>query len=190
MMPTIDRLKEAQILRRIQKGDDAAFTEAYDIYAPKLWKHAYYRTGAKEHADDILSETFLKAWEFVRERSKEIQHLRAFLYRVSNNLIIDHYRRNARAPIPMDEDIERTLSDDTEIELDTDLKIESEKMRQALLTLKIDVRELLVMRFIDDLTIEEISIATGKTKNAVYVSIHRAVKELKNVCSEITISIN
>ena len=186
MIQTIDRLKEAQLLRRIQSGDDSAFTEAYDIYAPKLWKHAYYRTGTKEQADDIMSEAFLRAWEFIRERAKEIQHLRAFLYRVTNNLIVDHYRRKARAPIAMDEEMERTMRYDAEIDTNTDLLMESEKMREALLELRTDVRELLVMRFIDDLTIEEISVTTGKTKNAVYVAIHRAVKELKILCSETT----
>ena len=190
MLQAIDRLKEAQILRRIQKGDDSAFTEAYDLYAPKLWKHAYYRTGAKEHADDIMSDTFLKAWEFIRVRAKEIQHLRAFLYRVTNNLIIDHYRRNARAPVRMDEELERTLGYDTGIEDETDMNFESEKMRLALAELRVEVREVLVMRFIDDLSIEEISDATGKSKNAVYVSIHRAIKELKTVCAATTISTN
>lgn len=190
MIQVLDRLKEAQLLRRIQTGDDSAFADAYDLYAPKLWKHAYYRTGAKEHADDIMSETFLRAWEFVRDRSKEIQHLRAFLYRVINNLIVDHYRRNARAPITLDEEMERTMGYDAGIDEATDLNLETERMRLALDAVRVEVREILVMRFIDDLTIEEISEATGRTKNAVYVSIHRAIKELKNVCSETTLSIN
>jgi RNA polymerase sigma-70 factor (ECF subfamily) len=189
MNQVIDHLKEAQWLSRIQTGDDSAFTEVYQDYAPRIWKHVYYRTNNRESADDIMSETFLRTWEFVRVRSHEVEHLRAFIYRVANNLVVDHYRSRSRAAIQMDEEMERTLGYDAEIDIQAEERLQADNMRRALLQLQAEARDLLVMRFIDELTIEEIADALGKNRNAVYVSIHRAVKKLKEVCST-AISVN
>jgi len=183
MNQVIDHLKEAQWLNRIQVGDDSAFTEVYQDYAPRIWRHVYYRTNNRETADDIMGETFLRTWEYVRVRASEIEHLRAFIYRVANNLVVDHYRSRARAAIQMDEEMERTLGYDAEIDLHVEERLQADNMRRALLQLQAEPRELLVMRFVDDLTIEEIAEALGKNRNAIYVSIHRAVKKLKEVCS-------
>jgi len=188
MNSTLERLKDAQLLRRIRNGDDSAFVETYDLYAPKLFRHALFRTDSEELAEDMVSETFLKAWEYVRTNAKEITHLRAFLYRVANNLVIDHYRRKDKASLPIDENMERTIGDVEahRIPERIDAGLESDRIRRALASLRPEARELLVMRYIDDLSIEEIAETTGKNKNAVYVALHRGVKELKTICSTAT----
>lgn len=184
MVMPLEHLKEAQLLRRIRSGDDSAFVETYDLFAPKIYRHILFRTDSPETAEDVMSETFLKAWEYVRTNSKDIQHLRAFLYRVANNLLVDFYRKRVRAAVPIDEDLERTLGDDPKhMPERVDMILQSDKLRQALTGLRPEVRELLVMRYLDDLSIDEIAEATGKNKNAVYVALHRGVKELKEVCS-------
>ncbi len=180
-----EKLKETQILRRLKAHDDSAFVEAYDLYSPKIYRHILFRTSSDDAAADIMSETFLKAWEYLRERASEVTHLRAFIYRIANNLVIDWYRARSRAPDPIDEDMERTLGSDDRIAERTDFILERDRMRRGLELLKKDTRELIVMRFIDELTIEEIAVATGKNKNAVYVAIHRAVKELNIVCATV-----
>lgn len=184
----LNKLKESQLLRRLKKKDDSAFVEAYDIYAPKIFRHALFRTSSEEVAQDIMSETFLRAWEYLRSGKKELTYLQAFLYRIANNLVVDHYRSRAKDPDRIDEHLERRLGQDSGIIETTDLRIEYERMLAALSLIKEDARDLLVMRYIDELTIEEISVRTDKKKNAVYVALHRAVKELKHVCeTELTI---
>lgn len=176
-------LKEGKFARRLRKGDQTAFTEAYDHFAPKLYRHAYYRTSDHETAEDIMGQTFLKAWEFVSQNPGDVKNLKAFLYRICNNLIVDHYRSKARTDVAMTEGIERTLEDGTDIEADADLGLARERMHEALEALREETRELIVMRYIDELSIEEIAVIKGKTKNALYVALHRAVKELRIVCS-------
>mgnify|MGYP001286659091 CR=1 FL=1 len=61
------------LLARIQSGDGSAFIEAYDLFAPKLYRHALFRTSSPEVAEDIASETFTRAWEVIREKAKEIR---------------------------------------------------------------------------------------------------------------------
>lgn len=182
-MKPIDKMKESKLLKRLKKGDHSSFTEAYDLLAPKLYRHAFFRVSSHEIAEDIMGQTFLKAWESVSKNPKEIENLKAFLYRICNNLIIDYYRSKVRTNIGMTEEVERTLSSDEDIEAFTDGIIAKEKMHEALETLKDETRELIVMRYIDELSIEEIAAIQGKTKNSLYVALHRAIKELKLVCS-------
>ncbi len=171
------------LLARIQSGDGTAFVEAYDLFAPKLYRHALFRTSSPEVAEDIASETFARAWESIREKASEIRHLKAFLYRIADNLIIDHYRRNAKAAVPIGEEIEETLRAPGDPHERVDRMLAGEAMAGHLAKLRPEARDLLVMRYIDDLPIEHIAETTGKKKNAIYVALHRAVKELKALCA-------
>jgi RNA polymerase sigma-70 factor (ECF subfamily) len=178
----VERIKEALLLARIKAGDGTAFVETYDLFAPKLYRHALFRTSSPEVAEDLVSETFVRAWEHVREKAKEIRHLKAFLYRIADNLIIDHYRKNARAAVPISEEIEETLRAPGDPHAALDGLLAGEKVAAKLRELRPETRDLLVMRYVDDLPIERIAETTGKKRNAVYVALHRAVKELKALC--------
>lgn len=179
----MERLKEAILLSRLKRGDQTAFAETYDLFAPRLYRHVLYRTSAPEVAEDIMSETFLRAWQVVRERAEEIRSLKAFLYRIAGNLVIDHYRRQARAPTALTEEMEKTLVHDARIPETADLSLGRDRLAAALGRLRAETRALLVMRYIDDLPIEEIARQVGKERNAVYVALHRAVKELQRRCA-------
>lgn len=175
--------KEKSLLKRIHRGDASAFAETYDLFAPKIYRHALFRTSSKETAEDIMSQTFLKAWEYISKNAKEVTYLKAFLYRVANNLIIDHYRAKDRMPVSLTDEMEQVLPGGGDIEEETDFVLDKDRMHDALCQLKVETRELLVMRYVDDLTMDEIAELKGKNKNALYVALHRAVKELKIICS-------
>lgn len=179
----VEAKKEKSLLRRIHRGDASAFAETYDLFAPKIYRHALYRTSSKEVAEDIMSQTFLKGWEFISKNPREVTYLKAFIYRIANNLIIDFYRSKARKPVSLTDEMEQVLPDDIVIEEETDLVLRRDRMHEALCLLKEETRELLIMRFIDELSMDEIAELKGKNKNALYVAIHRAVKELKLICS-------
>lgn len=179
----MERLTEALLLARIQSGDESAFVETYGLFSPKIYRHALFRTSSPQVAEDIMSETFVKAWEVVRERAGEIRHLKAFLYRIADNLIIDHYRKNARAAVSISDELEDTLRAPGDPHAEIDRILETDGMMEALGKLRQETRDLLVMRYIDDLPIEHIAERVGKKRNAVYVALHRAVKELKTLCA-------
>lgn len=179
----VEGLKEKLLLARIHSGDEAAFVETYEHFAPKIYRHALFRTSSPQVAEDIMSETFIRAWESVRVKAAEIRHLKAFLYRVADNLIIDHYRKNARAAVPISEELEETLASPGDPHEAIDRLLAGDKLAARLSQLRAETRDLLVMRYIDDLPIEHIAERTGKKKNAVYVALHRAVKELQQLCA-------
>jgi len=168
-------------LQKLNKRDKEAFSKCYDVYAPKLYRHAFYRLGSKELAEDVTSEVFVRVWEFLTDPAKRIDNLRAFLYRVANNLIIDHYRGKDRQPILIDEVLETKLGDEGRGAEKLGKNMEFEAVLKSLEKLPEDTRELLIWRYIDELSIGEIAELSGKTKNAVYVALHRALRETQKL---------
>lgn len=173
--------REAGWLKKLNKRDEEVFGKCYDFYAPKIYRHAFYRLGSKEAAEDITSEVFVRVWEFLTKPTNKIQNLKAFLYRIANNLIIDQYRAKGRQPILIDEVIERSLGDEGREVEKLDSKFEFEAVLLSLEKLNQATHEILLWRYVDGLSIKEIAEITGKTKNAVYVAIHRGLKELKKI---------
>ena len=68
------------------------FLKAYDEYSDAIFRHCYFRVSDREKAKDLTQDTFTKTWEYVLKNG-EVTDLRAFLYKVANNLIIDTYRK-------------------------------------------------------------------------------------------------
>lgn len=183
-MNIFEQLKEAIWLAKINKRDEKVFGECYDFYAPKIYRHVFYRLGSKELAEDVTSEVFTKTWEFLTEPTNKIKNLRAFLYRIANNMIIDYYRAKGRQPILIDEVMERSLGDEGKGVKNLNSKFEFELVLEGLEKLNQEAKEILIWRYVDGLDVEEIAELTGKTKNAIYVAIHRGLKELRKILSE------
>lgn len=149
---------------------------AYDQWADALFRHCYFRVGDREKAKDLLQETFTKTWQYLAEGGK-IQNLRAFLYRVATNLIIDVARKK-RPEISLDDLKEQGF----EIGSNADEKMKNEIAgKEALLflkELKPEYREVIIMRYIDDLFPKEIAEILNDTENNVSVKIHRGLKQM------------
>lgn len=177
-------IQEAAWLKKLNRGDEAAFGRYYEIYAPKLYRHAFYRLGSRELAEDVVSDVFVKTWEFLTDPTKKIDNLRAFLYRVANNLIIDYYRSRGRQPILIDEILEAKLGDEGLAASKAGNKFDFEIVLRSFEEISPEASELLLWRYVDGLSIGEISKITGKTRNAIYVTIHRGLKELKRLTKD------
>lgn len=173
------KIKEKMWLEKINRGDDEAFGNAYDFYAPKIFRHVYFRVSSRELAEDITSQVFLKTWEYLANSGRKIENLKYFLYRIAHNQIIDYYRKKDKLPILIDEGFENKAFHERDIIKEINDQEELKLVRKNLSKLKKDYREVLVSRYLDDLSIEEISEITQKSKNAVYILISRAIKELK-----------
>src|SRR3989344_6220434 len=89
------KFQEKLLLIRLQKKDPEAFAQIYDLYVTPVYRFIYFKVSSKQDAEDITSEVFLKIWQFVTESEDEIENLRALIYRVARNLVIDLYRRKA-----------------------------------------------------------------------------------------------
>src|SRR5690242_12894969 len=69
------------------------FLKAFDELSEPLFRHLYFRVYSKQRAEELLQDTFMKTWNYLRG-GKEVENLKAFLYRVANNLAIDESRKH------------------------------------------------------------------------------------------------
>lgn len=174
-------MSDALLSEKVMRGDAEAFAAVYDRYAPALFRHLSYRTPNKETAEDLLSKTFLRVWEYVRS-GKKIVYLKQFLYTTAQNALVDYYRRKNSSDILAEDMTEYDRPDEndrTVLMLDRDF--DKARLAEALAKIKPEFRDVLVMRFIDELEIHEVASALEITPNAVYVRVHRALKALKEV---------
>jgi RNA polymerase sigma factor (sigma-70 family) len=159
------------------------FLAAYDAYAASILRHASFRVRDQKTAEDITSETFMKAWDFVR-KNNEVENFKGFLYKIADNLIIDHYRAKGNANVPIDAVPEARLADQSDLPAEMGRKLSAETIHRHLQSLPEDQRVILIYRYIDDLEIGKIRELTGKSATNIYVTIHRALKVLRGKMKE------
>lgn len=157
-----------------------AFLEAYDKHADAIFKHCYFRLFNRERAKEIMQDTFLRAWEQMT-KGVEIQNVKAFLYRIATNLIIDDTRKKKMQSLDVlqEQGFNPSISDTDSIfnRLDGErMKIMIEKMDQK-------YANVILMRYVNDLSVKEIAELLGVTQNVVSVRIHRGLKEIKKIVS-------
>lgn len=168
----------------IEGSQEERFLQAYDEYGDALFRHAFLRISDRERAVDVVHDTFTKVWSYVRE-GHEVDSFRPFLYKVLNNLIIDVYRKNKEASLDalfeqegVDEGSFDELSENTVESLAA--TIDGKKAFDLLEKLPPEYREVLILRFVDDLGPKEISALVEESENVVSVRIHRGLKMLRD----------
>lgn len=184
----ISKLRENNNLSRLKSGDREAFIKAYDDFADDLYRFAYFKLGSEEEAKDLVSVIFLKTWNYIQTNSlKDSKTLRALLYKIARNAIIDHYRDKGLSSNISLEDAPQALEvpDDSQNQEDLiDQKADLELIREKLMLLKDEYREVIIWRFIEDLSMDEIANITGKKKGNIRVLLHRALTALKELLED------
>ena len=161
-------------MRKVEKK----FLSAYDSYSAVILRHVLFRVSHKEIAEDLTQETFMKAWQYV-VAGKEVKNIKAFLYTIANNLIIDYYRQKPRFAVSLEEASQKEMSYEPGQEKEIEQKISAMAVKKYLSQLEQEQREIIYWRYVDEMSISEISGITSKTPNNVRVSIHRAMKILR-----------
>lgn len=158
------------------------FLAAFDEHSDALFRHCFVRVRDRELAKDIVQETFTKTWDYLA-KGKQVDHLRAFLYRVANNLIVDSSRRKRSTSLDhlMDEDgyevEDESIKDPGEIP-------DARMAMRLLQSLDEMYRIVIVMRFIDGFSPKEIAQHLGVSENVVSVRIYRGIERLKAMVKE------
>ena len=155
------------------------FLAAYDEYADALFRHCSIRVRDKDAAHDLVQETFTKSWDYLA-KGKKVDHLRAFLYCVANNLIVDQSRKKKSASL------DSMMEDDGFEAADEDAKNpaeigDSRYAMSLLATLDEVYRSVITLRFVEGLSPKEIAHTLGISENVVSVRIHRGIERLKSL---------
>lgn len=161
-------------MSKIQK----IFSQIYDQYIDKIYRFIFLKVNSQEIAEDLSSETFLRCWEKFKDKKEKIENPQAFLYQIARNLITDHYRDKARTQFVSTDSV--TISDPkTDIEEKSLASSDLDTIRTALGKLKQEYQEVVILHYIEDLSVTEIAETLNKSEGAVRVTLHRALKTLK-----------
>ncbi len=180
----IGRIEEKLLIYKIRKNDRQAFVKAYDLYVDQLYRFIYFKVGNREEAEDLCSAVFLKTWNYIlRDGLKDYKTLKALLYKIARNLIIDHYRKNKDSrTVSLDGGSEIDVIDEKQnVEEKMDLKTDIFVLETKLPELKDEYREAIILRFVNELSIKEIAEILGKPKGGVRVLIFRALRALREL---------
>jgi len=169
---------EHKLIVEAKGGEAEAFGRLYDYYLPAIYRFILLKVAQREEAEDLTHQVFLKAWQNISDFSVKGFPFSSWLYRIARNLVIDHYRK-IKPVINIDEKLvsEKLIFRPALSELDD--KQDVSRIMTALKQLQEIEQDVVIMRFIEDLSIKEISTTINKSEGAIKLIQHRAIKKIK-----------
>jgi RNA polymerase sigma-70 factor (ECF subfamily) len=166
------------LVRRAQAGDAEAFGEIYDHYVGTVHRYVHHRVGDRTTAEDVTSETFVRALRRIDSLSFQGRDVGAWLITIARNIVFDHvkssrYRLEVTTADMRDAD---TLTDGPEDAVVQQLT--NETLVACIRKLGPEQQECLVLRFLHGLSVAETAQVMGKRDGAVKALQHRAVRRL------------
>lgn len=155
-----------------------AFLEVYDAHSDGLFRYALYKTSNRELALDLTQDTFTKVWEYLQS-DKDIKNLKAFLYKTLSNLIIDSYRKKKSESL--DNLMENGFDTGHDERSDFEDALMGESLWRHVDSLEDKYKEVITLRYMNDLSIKEISVTLGESENNISVRIHRGLEKIKQL---------
>ena len=168
-----------QLVKKCQEGNSQEFGGLYEMYFGKIYRFVYYKTMCKQIAEDLVSKTFLKAFENIGQFNADKGSFSAWIYRIARNNVIDYYRVQKK-----DIDISDIwdLKTHENIEIDVENQEKIYELKESIQELTPKQREILILRIWDNLSYSEIAEITGKTEENCRVIFSRTIRGLrKNV---------
>jgi RNA polymerase sigma factor (sigma-70 family) len=172
----MEHIDEPTLVASCQAGRLDGFDPLYRAYVSKIYAYLYRRTLHREIAEDLTSQTFIKALEGIGGYAAKRGPFAAWLYTIARNALTDHYRSRRETV-----DIENVfdLSSDHDIPAEIAGRLDAEKLREALKALDPQKREIILLRLWDGLSYKEIAALTGKTETNCKVIFSRTVAALR-----------
>ena len=171
---------EEKLVRRAKGGEAEAFGLLYDHYLPPIYRFVLFRVSHSEEAEDITHQTFLKAWERIRQYEPKGYAFGSWLYRIARNTVIDSHRRAGPYTAALEAVADLKTEERSQSEA-LQAKIEWETLLHVIGELKEVEQDVLFLRFVEDLSHRETAEAIGKSEGAVKLIQHRALKNLKSI---------
>jgi RNA polymerase sigma-70 factor (ECF subfamily) len=168
-----------KIVGNAVSGDPHAFGLLYDRYQPMIYRFIAVKVGRREDAEDLTHQVFLSAWQNIANYRDLGHPFSSWLYRIARNQVIDHYRSRKNSEVSIDaEDFENLLEPVAE-RLDPSQKFAVQRALEEIRRLKPDYQDVLLMRFVEDMSVRETAKAMRRSEGAIKVLQHRAMHALQ-----------
>ena len=166
--------------KRIQNAEQKAyFHSIYEEYADILFRYSFFKLSDREKAKDIVQDSFIRFWEFIAADGK-VENVKPFLYKIATNAIVDQYRKHKNLSLD-------SLAEDGFDPADTEGHKKMMTSADSQLALKLlnrldpEDRDIMLMRYVEGLSVKEIAEIINDRENTISVKIHRSIKELQDL---------
>lgn len=172
---------DSTILESAINGDQDAFGILYQENVKRIYSYIYYRTGNSADAEDLTARVFQRALRHIHSYKKTGVPFSAWLYRIAHNLVANWYRDNSRKKeIPI-EDQEYALSLPEFPESTMIKNQEVDELMKVIRKLAFDRQQLIILKFVEELSNIEIARIMGKSEGAVKSLYHRTLLEMREL---------
>ena len=154
------------------------FEKIYNQCIKKIYRFIFLKVNSEEIAQDLSSETFLRGWESYKN-NPNIENPSAFLYQIARNLTTDYYREKGRTQFVSPE-IAPIADPNPGIEEKAIFDSDLEEIKRGLVKIKDEYQDVIIYRYLDELSMPEIAKIMDKSEGTVRVLLHRALKSLRN----------
>lgn len=189
-MDKLCKLSDEQLVKNYANGDSDAFDTLLARYQQKIYSYILFLVHDDEVADDLFQETFMKAIVTIRQgRYVESGRFSAWLTRIAHNLVIDKYRQDRNSNVISNDASDADLFNDASL---SDITVEMKMITEQSLTdvgrllkeLPDNQKEVLYMRFYQDLSFKEIADVTGVSINTALGRMRYGLINLRKMVSE------
>ncbi|SES48663.1 RNA polymerase sigma-70 factor, ECF subfamily [Streptomyces sp. yr375] len=179
-----DSARMMDLVERAQAGEAEAFGRLYDQYSDTVYRYIYYRVGGKATAEDLTSETFLRALRRIGTFTWQGRDFGAWLVTIARNLVADHFKSSRfRLEVTTGE-----MLDANEVERSPEDSVLESLSNAALLDavrrLNPQQQECVTLRFLQGLSVAETARVMGKNEGAIKTLQYRAVRTLARLLPE------
>jgi RNA polymerase sigma-70 factor, ECF subfamily len=180
--PERDRVNA--LVRLAQQGDAEAFGLVYDRYVDQIYRYLYYRVGSHALAEDLTSETFLRALRRIDSFTYTGKDIGAWFTTIARNLVTDHVKSSRfKLEVSTADMLDADRGDDG-IETQVIERLRDAALLDAVRQLKPEQQECIVLRFLQGLSVAETSGVMGRSEGAVKQLQLRAVRALAKLLPE------
>lgn len=169
-------------LEGARRWDESVLADIYDTYAPSIYRYVYRKTGNRDIAQDLVAETFQRFLEALKRGAGPRDHLSGWLYRVAHNLIVDHYRKQPSEPLLSVEDANPAVGPTQGEALARKGRVD--RARAALMQLTPLQQKVILLRFLEGMSLQEVAQVLERTVGSVKALQHRAVSSLQRVLED------
>jgi RNA polymerase sigma-70 factor (ECF subfamily) len=179
-----EKARIAALVTLAQQGDAEAFGQVYDAYVDSIYRYLYYRVGSHALAEDLTSETFMRALRRIDSFTWQGKDIGAWFVTIARNLVTDHVKSSRfRLEVSTADMLDADRADDG-IEDEVLRRLQSATLIDAVRQLKAEQQECIVMRFLQGLSVAETAKVMKRSEGAVKQLQLRAVRALAQLMPE------
>ncbi|MHB1004615.1 MAG: RNA polymerase sigma factor [Chloroflexota bacterium] len=170
---------EAALVDRAVSGEPAAFASLYDMHLTRVFRYVYYHVGNRTDAEDLSQQVFLQAWRAIRSFKRGGSPFIAWLLTIAHNTVVT-FRRQHREQTYIELEPE-AIARWGDPESEALSGVDRVAVRRAILQLKPDQQQVIMMRFVEQFEYPEVAAALGKSEGNIRVLQYRALTELRRL---------